>query len=91
MTIEAVTARRGRAMAMSACGLLILFAMAMLCLSRGAAAEDSKNAPFLGYTKYLRYHTSFQVNSDGTDVETHDWALKILTEQGVQGANQGGK
>lgn len=47
------------------------------------AAADSAKAPFLGYAKYVRYRSSYQVNADGTDVETTEWALKVLSEQGV--------
>ena len=49
---------------------------------------DVKTAPFVGYAKYVRYHADYQVNADGTDVESREWAMKVLTEQGVAIANQ---
>ena len=47
-----------------------------------------KDAPFAGYTKYLRYTIDYQVNTDGTDVEHYEWAMKVLTEQGIPMANE---
>jgi transglutaminase-like putative cysteine protease len=53
-----------------------------------ARAADSQAAPFVGYTKYLRYKADYQVNANGTDVERYEWALKVLSEQGIPMANQ---
>ena len=68
--------------------LLCLGVFAALAHPSPTRADDAKTAPFVGYTKYLRYRSNYQVNADGTDVETHEWALKVLTEQGIQAANQ---
>ena len=68
--------------------LLCLFVVAALLLSSGARASETKAEPFVGYTKYVRYHTHYDVNANGTHVETHEWALKVLSEQGISSANQ---
>ena len=53
-----------------------------------SAAADQNAQPFAGYTKYIWYRTNYQINADGTDVETHDWGLKVLSEQGIGDADQ---
>ncbi len=53
-----------------------------------AHAVESPSKPFAGFTKYVRYRAHYDVNADGTHVETHDWALKVLADQGVSFANQ---
>lgn len=57
-----------------------------------AAIPDRADQPaaqgFSGYTKYVWYRSHYQVNADGTDTETHDWALKVLSQQGITDANQ---
>jgi transglutaminase-like putative cysteine protease len=70
--------------------LFVLSVAASVALVRptSAATDEAKTAPFVGYTKYLRYDSDFRVNADGTDVETDEFALKVLTEQGVAAANQ---
>ena len=68
--------------------LLCLFVVAALLLSSHARAADTKAEPFVGYTKYVRYHTHYDVNANGTHVETHEWALKVLSDQGISSANQ---
>jgi transglutaminase-like putative cysteine protease len=69
-----------------------LVATAILLLSLfnlpPARAADSKPAAFLGYAKYVRDRTDYRVNADGTHVVSHEWALKVLTEQGIGTANQ---
>jgi transglutaminase-like putative cysteine protease len=60
----------------------------LLLSPAGAIATDHKPPPFAGYTKYLRYKIDYRVNPDGTDVESHDWALKVLAEQGLSSANR---
>src|ERR1700693_2395661 len=51
--------------------LLFLIVIAMFVNPVRAVAESK--APFLGYVKYVRYRSSYQVNADGTDVETCEW------------------
>ena len=43
---------------------------------------------FAGYTKYPWYHVHYDVNADGTHVETQSWAQKVLSEQGVADAQK---
>lgn len=71
--------------------LLMIFAALMaggLIQTVWVHAADSSAEPFLGYTKFLRYHASYNVNADGTHVETHEWAEQILTQQGIAQANR---
>ena len=68
---------------LSAC----LVSLALILGSSSCRAEGPEQKPFAGFTKYLRYHVSYDVNADGTHVETHEWALQILTEQGLELAN----
>src|SRR5215472_13421511 len=58
--------------------------------SHSALAESAKgaDAPFAGYTRYVRYRVHYDVNPDGTHVETCEWALKVLSEQGIADANR---
>ena len=67
-----------------AASLLAIFAIA----NAPCAAADDAKAPFLGYAKYVRYRSDYRVKADGTDVETVEWALKVLTEQGVAAVNR---
>jgi len=64
----------------------LIGASAVLLSSFPARADDAKK-DFAGYTKYVWYHAHYDVNPNGTHVETHAWALKVLTEQGVSAAN----
>jgi len=61
---------------------LLIAATAALLTSLPARADQAKK-DFAGYTKYVFYHAHYDVNPDGTDVETVSWALKVLSEQGV--------
>ena len=67
---------------------LLISATALLLSSYPARADDAKKG-FAGYTKYAWYRAHYDVNPDGTHVETKSWALKVLSEQGVSAANQG--
>jgi transglutaminase-like putative cysteine protease len=60
---------------------LIVTTAALLMSIPGRAADPTKD--FAGYTKYLWYRAHYDVNPDGTHVETESWALKVLSEQGV--------
>jgi transglutaminase-like putative cysteine protease len=68
-------------------GLVVALMFSMIVPS-GYAAE-SKAPPFSGDTKYVWYRSHYEVNADGTDVETHEWALKVLDKQGISDATQG--
>ena len=67
--------------------LTLIAATAALFTSPHARAEDAKKE-FAGYTKYVWYHAHYDVNADGTHVETTSWALKVLGEQGVARAQE---
>src|SRR5437762_12364529 len=73
-------AREGRVM------IGITVAILLALLATGARAGE-QTKPFEGFTKYVKYHVRYEVNQDGTHVETHDWALKVLSDQGVSVAN----
>ena len=65
---------------------LLISATALFNLLPARADEAKK--PFAGYTKYTWYHAHYDVNADGTHVETQAWALQVLAEQGVAQAQQ---
>src|SRR5436309_553478 len=73
-------AREGRVM------IGITVAILLALLATGARAGE-QTKPFEGFTKYVKYHVRYEVNPDGTHVETHDWARKVLSDQGVSAAN----
>jgi transglutaminase-like putative cysteine protease len=75
---------RGVIVRLVALSLLIAAALIGSSLAR---ADDLKK-DFAGYTKYLYCHVRYDVNPDGTHVETNSWALKVLTEQGVSEAQE---
>ena len=66
-------------------GLVVL---AILLIAAPGKADQPSPLPFSGYTRYVWYKSNYRVNADGTDVETHDWALKVLSQQGITSANQ---
>ena len=66
---------------------LSLLVAAALIGSSLVRADDAKK-DFAGYTKYVYYHARYDVNPDGTHVETKSWALKVLTDQGVSEAQR---
>jgi transglutaminase-like putative cysteine protease len=57
-------------------------------LSSFPARADEAKKDFAGYTKYAWYHAHYEVNPDGTHVETQAWALKVLSDQGIAEAQQ---
>jgi transglutaminase-like putative cysteine protease len=87
-TVRARRFLRSLKMVSGAIFFFALLAFATLIPRSLSAATDAQAAPFAGYAKYVRYRADYQVNSDGTDVETREWAMKVLTEQGVAMANQ---
>jgi len=54
----------------------------------GVSADEGKSVKFFGNSKYEKYYANYDVNTDGTHVETHDVIIKVLTEEGVKSANQ---
>jgi transglutaminase-like putative cysteine protease len=66
--------------------LSFLFATALFGSS--LAQADDANKDFAGYTKYVFYHARYDVNPDGTHVETTSWGLKVLTDQGISDAQE---
>src|SRR5207244_11663109 len=77
---SAKKAREGRVM------IGITVAILLALLATGARAGE-QTKPFEGFTKYVKYHVRYEVNPDGTHVETHDWALKVLSDPGARAAN----
>jgi Domain of Unknown Function with PDB structure (DUF3857) len=67
--------------------LSFLIAATAVLLNSSPARADGAKKEFAGYTKYVWYHAHYDINPDGTHVETQAWALKVLTEQGVSEAN----
>lgn len=59
--------------------LMILFSIGP-CIS---FAEE-----FSGFTKYIKFHVDYEVNPDGTYVETNEIVQAVLTEEGIEYANQ---
>jgi len=78
--------RGGMARPVYLAGVAIALVLSMMAGS-GYAAE-AKPAPFSGDTKYVLYRSHYEVNADGTDIETHQWAIKVLDEQGISDSNQ---
>ena len=56
--------------------------------ARATASKPAESKPFAGYTKYAWYRARYEVNADGTDVETYDIGTKVLSQQGIAQANQ---
>ena len=70
-------------------GLSILITTIALLQSLSSPGRaDEARKPFAGYTKYVWYHAHYEVNPDGTDVQTQAWALKVLSDQGVAQAQK---
>jgi len=70
------------------CFLCLTVAAGCLLNPLLAHAVENATEPFAGFTKYVRYRAHYDVNGDGTHVETHDWALKVLADQGISTANR---
>ncbi|HTC30732.1 MAG TPA: DUF3857 and transglutaminase domain-containing protein, partial [Candidatus Acidoferrum sp.] len=68
--------------------IVLSFLFATALFGSSLAQADDANKDFAGYTKYVYYHARYDVNSDGTHVETKSWALKVLTDQGVSDAQE---
>ncbi|HZC46260.1 MAG TPA: DUF3857 and transglutaminase domain-containing protein [Candidatus Acidoferrum sp.] len=66
---------------------LLIAAAVALHSALPARASDAKK-DFAGYTKFAWYHSHYDVNPDGTHVETQSWGLKVLSEQGVAEAQK---
>jgi hypothetical protein len=50
-------------------------------------AEPTNGVGGEPFTRYERYWATYDVNADGTYVEQYDWAMRVLTQQGVATAN----
>lgn len=70
-----------------ACLVAVLVSAACIMRPAEATSAGTKSQPFAGYTKFVRYRVNYQVNADGTHVETHEWALKVLAPQGISEAD----
>ena len=62
-------------------------AISVLLVAATTAAAGETRDSFSGDTKYEHYTVHYDVNEDGTYTESHDWALRVLTDQGVRAAN----
>jgi Domain of Unknown Function with PDB structure (DUF3857) len=56
-------------------------------VSSHALAAQKSTPSSNAFTKYSRYVVRYDVNADGTHVETHEWAMQVLSEQGISNAN----
>lgn len=70
---------RGQAMRMGSAAMAVFLAATI------ASAEEGR--PFAGDVRYEKYTLDYEVSADGTYTERHDWALRVLTDQGVRAAN----
>lgn len=61
------------------------FVLLILFSTQVSAADAGKQDLF---SRYLHYYSNYQLNADGTHIETHDWALKILRDAAIAGAKQ---
>ena len=68
--------------------VLITMVLLVVVISFGVSADEGKSVKFSGIYKYEKYHATYDVNADGTHVETHDIIIGVLTEEGVKSANQ---
>src|SRR5690349_14261869 len=68
----------------SVSALLISGACCLIPFSTTGADRKKEEAAF---TKYERYYSTYIVNADGTHVETHEKAVRVLAEQGIEEAN----
>jgi len=68
--------------------LVIIVAASVALLNSISAHAAPAKQDFAGYTKYPWYHARYDVNPDGTHVETQSWALKVLSDQGIAEAQQ---
>ena len=66
----------------------VVWSVALLLTPWLARADQREDDSAGAFTKYEYYYATYEVNNDGTHVETHEWALKVLAEQGVEGANR---
>jgi transglutaminase-like putative cysteine protease len=55
----------------------------------GSRVHAAEPKPFEGFTKYEKYVVRYEVNADGTHVETHESTVKVLSDQGISRANRG--
>ena len=68
--------------------LLIIVAAAFAFFNAAPSRADDASKGFAGYTQYSWYHARYDVNPDGTHVETQAWAVKVMSEQGIAEAQQ---
>jgi hypothetical protein len=61
--------------------LSFLIVATAVLLNPSPARADGAKKEFAGYTKYVWYHAHYDINPDGTHVETQAWALKQIQDQ----------
>ena len=62
----------------------LFYFIALLFVAQLAVAEDEPEL----FTRYKHNHISYQLNADGSHVETHSWAMTVLKEGAVARAKQ---
>lgn len=65
----------------------IFLGIAVLILATTQAFAESEESPEL-FTRYEHSYTSYYINDDGSHIETHDWAMKVLKENAVASAKR---
>jgi transglutaminase-like putative cysteine protease len=63
-----------------------LGAAALAVGMQAAAAKPDKEVDL--NARYVRYHVTYHLNADGTDVQTRDTAIKVLKERAVENLKQ---
>ena len=63
-------------------------ALLILMVPFSVSADEGKTEPFTGIIKYVKYHVDYDVNPDGTHTENHEEIIEVLTDEGVEAANQ---
>ena len=67
--------------------LLVLAALIIAVTPAGPAAEEEKTPAFSGHIKFEKFHSDFDVNSDGSYTMVQETVVCVLTDQGVKTAN----
>lgn len=66
---------------------IILFGFAALLLFSPQAFAENNESPEL-FTRFEHAYTTYYLNEDGSSVESHDWAMKVLKENAVANAKR---
>lgn len=72
----------------SGLGRVVPVVLLALSMPDAARADAAAAQGFQGFTKVLYDKQAYEVRADGTATETREWAMKVLTEQGLSSANE---